>query len=252
MSKKTDELFVQLKEEAEKDPNIISLFLTGSRGKRMTTDLSDYDAIMVVKDKVFKKYKNKYKNYGKIDFDLSVMTIKELDNYAAWGGPSAWDRYNFAHLNVDIDKTGKIQQMLDKKTIVPKEKRKDFISGSLDHYLNQVYRYIKNLRDGNKEAAHLEAAESIPPLLDALFALEGRVKPFHKYLSWELINFPLAKLPWSQDKFVNNLIRVLKSADLKTQQEILKKVEHLFKKEGFGLVFDNWGEKAKLIVRFRL
>jgi len=237
--------------ECRRDPNILGLLLAGSRGKGMITRLSDYDAILFVRDHIAYKYKRKYKNYGGRDFDLSIMTLPEFKKYAAWGSPMAWDRYNFAHLKVTLDKTGKIQKMVAKKRTVPVGARKQFIAAALDHYINQVFRFVKNFRDGNKEAAYLEAAESIPPLLDALFALEGRVKPYHKYLRWELTNFPLRKLPWSTNKLINDLLKILKNPDFKTQQEILKKVEKLFRREGFGKVFDGWKGKDKWIMNYK-
>ncbi len=39
---------------------------------------------------------------------------------------------------------------------------------------------------GNIIASRLEASEQIGALLNALFAIEGKVKPYYKYLEWEL------------------------------------------------------------------
>ncbi len=61
----------------------------------------------------------------------------------------------------------------------------------LDGWLNFAYRALKNDRDGRTLERRLDAAESMPWLLDVIFTLEGRVRPYHKYLPWELRRHPL-------------------------------------------------------------
>lgn len=237
-----DNLYKNLIEIAQSDPNVLGLFSTGSRGKNMITEFSDCDATIIVKDDVLKNYQNKYKGFGGLVCDLSIMTLQMLKEHAEWDSPTAWNRYNYTHLKAEIDKTGEIQKLIDEKAIIPEDKRNEFILGCLDDYINDVYRSVKCFRDKNIIASHLEAAESISPLLNAIFALERRIKPFYKYLDWELTDFPLKKLPWSKDEFINTLIEIVKTADIRTQQEVLKIIEQLFRKEGFGLVFDGWEE----------
>lgn len=173
-------LFNEILAATKSDPNIIGFFLDGSRGKGLITAYSDYDMVMVVKDSVKKEYKDKYGKLGRPDIEITVLTLDELKKDAAWDSPSVWNRYNYAHLKVQVDKTGEVQKIVNEKALIPKDKRDTLINNSLDHYINQVYRSIKCLRDGNKTAANFEAAESIPPLLDAIFALEYRVKPYYK------------------------------------------------------------------------
>ena len=183
---------------------------------------------------------------------MQVMTVKELEDDAAWGSPSVWNRYNYVGLKATVDKINKIQEIIDSKSGIPADEKEEFIAGALDNYINRVYRFVKNLRDGRAEAAHLEAAESIPPLLDAVFALEGRLRPYYKYLDWELTNQPLVKFPWSKDEFISMLMKILKTADLETQQEILKTVEQVFRREGFGKVFDGWYGMDKWMIDFKV
>jgi len=228
--------------EARDDKNIIALFSTGSCGKGMVTDESDFDATMIVKDEVVEEYINKYQGIGGILCDLSIKTMGELKEAAAWGGSMAWDRYNYTHLKAEVDKTGEIQKIIDEKGIFPSDKRKEFVSASLDGFINQVYRSVKCFRDGDIIASQLEAADGLPSLLNAIFALEGRVKPFYKYLDWELKNYPLVKLPWAKNEFISIILKIVQTGDLLTQQEVLKKIEDVFRKEGFDKLFDSWEE----------
>jgi hypothetical protein len=227
---------------ANSDSNILGLFPTGSFGKGMITDKSDYDVTIIIRDKVKNEYQVKYKGFGGVLCDLSIKTMGELKEAANWGGSMAWDRYNYAYLKTEVDKTGKIQKLIDEKGVVPADKRGEFVSASLDGFINQVYRSVKCFRDGNKIASQLEAADGLPSLLNAIFGLEGRIKPFYKYLDWELTNRPLKKLPWPKDEFIALLLKIVQTGDLTTQQTILKTLEKSYREEGFDSLFDSWGE----------
>lgn len=251
MKKEVQDLRDNLIKIAQSDPDIIGLFSTGSCGKGLITDESDFDATMIVKDEVLGNYREKYKGFGGILCDLTVKAMAGLREAAIWGGPMAWDRYNYTHLRAEVDKTGEIQKLIDEKGIVPEENRKDFISASLDGFINQVFRSVKCFRDGNEIASQLEAADGLPSLLNAIFGLEGRIKPFYKYLDWELTNFPLKKLPWSKEEFINILLNIARTGDLKVQQEVLRKIEKVFRAEGFNEVFDSWEEMLPWMENYR-
>jgi len=237
---------------AKNDENILGLFSTGSYGKGMIIDESDYDVTMIVKDEVINEYKNKYKGFGGILCDLSVKTITELKDAAAWDGPMAWDRYNYTHLKAEVDKTKQLQEIIDEKGIIPVDKREEFVSASLGGFINQVYRSVKCFRDGNKIASQLEAADGLPSLLNAIFGLEGRIKPFYKYLDWELTNYPLEKLPWSKNEFISILVKIVQTGDLLTQQTVLQTIESIFRKEGFNQLFDSWEEMLPWMESFKI
>jgi hypothetical protein len=57
--------------------------------------------------------------------------------------------------------------------------------------------------------ARLDAAESLPWLLHVVFTLAGRVRPYNKYLPWELHEHPLAVPEWSAEAFLPEIERVL-------------------------------------------
>ena len=237
------EIFKKIYEEAKEDPNIIGFFLSGSRGKGFQTKYSDYDTYIIVKDIVVKEYKERYPIRKYEGIDLVVFSYSEFKKFASWGSSEAFYRYSFSHVKALIDKNGKIQCILDELAKVPKNHLSKFIAGALDGYVNFLYRSLKCIRDGDIEAARLEAAFSIPYFLDVIFAIHnGRLRPYYKYLKWELETFPLVKIPMKTDEIIKSLMKILSSADYKAQQKFLKITEQILRKEGFRHVFDSWGD----------
>ncbi|MHA2393351.1 MAG: nucleotidyltransferase domain-containing protein, partial [Promethearchaeota archaeon] len=181
------EIFNKIFEEAKRDPSIIGFFLGGSRGKGFQTKYSDYDTYIIVEDNVVIDYKKRYPFRKYKGVDLIVFSFSEFKNCAPWGSPEAFTRYSFSHVNALIDKNGKIQEILDDLAKIPKKAISKFIDGTLDAYINFLYRSLKCIRDRDIEAARLEAAISIPYFLDVIFAIHnGRLRPYYKYLKWEL------------------------------------------------------------------
>ena len=175
--------------------------------------------------------------------DLGVMTLSEFEAYAAWGSADAWARYGYAHLKADIDKTGRVQPLIDAKGCVPVEAAPRFIDASLDHLLNQLYRGLKCLRDGELVASRLEAAEGIKPFLDAVFALHGgRLRPYYKYLAWELTTHPLQRLPFDGSKLSHRLPEVLGADGALALQALVADTHTVFREAGHVSVFADWGE----------
>ena len=244
-------IFTGIYEEAKSDPNIIGFFLGGSRGKGLQTEYSDYDTYIIVKDSVVNGYNERYPKQKYKDVDLMVFSYSEFKKYASWGSSEAWDRYSFSHVKALIDKDGNIQDILNELARVPSRFLSKFIAGALDAYINYAYRSIKCIRDGDIEAARLEAAYSIPCFLDVIFAIHnGRLRPYYKYLKWELETFSLTKLPIYAEEIIRILMKILDSADLKTQQQLLRITEECLRKEGFGKVFESWGDDFQWMKTF--
>ncbi|MBU2524089.1 hypothetical protein KKG71_02760 [Patescibacteria group bacterium] len=251
MSKKSDQQFTELLETAKTDPNIIGFFLGGSRGKGFENELSDYDPLMIVNDEMIDAYKKKYEDMKFEDIDLSVISLSNFKTYAEWGSSEEWDRYDFSHVQVQVDKNGEIQKIVNEKGVIPDDKRDNFVRWSIDSYINHVFRSVKCIRNKNKTGARLAAYESIPNFLNVIFALEGRIKPFNDYLEKELEQFPLKKLPIKRVDLLEKILAIINSADLSTQQNLLKMVEDVSRKEGFGQTFDDWEGKDKWAMEFR-
>ena len=254
MTKSIHEIFEHIKEESKTDPNIIGLVLGGSRGKGFYKEHSDYDFFLVVKENVLQEYKEKYEKYDKITgIDCGVKTIKELEEYAEIGSEFEWDRYNFAHIQALIDKTkGELQKIIDEKGKIPEKYWKKYLEGYLDGYINSVYRSMKSLRDDNNVSYRLEAVDSVNLFLICAFAFHNRrIKPYYKYLEFELEKYPLDKLPWTSKELIEMLFKILETGDYKIQQVILKDMELLARKEGLGSTFDSWGGDEKWTMSFQ-
>ncbi|WP_455140939.1 nucleotidyltransferase domain-containing protein [Candidatus Hodarchaeum mangrovi] len=249
--KAMEEDFSQLRDIARTDSNIIGLILGGSRGKGKETENSDYDCWIIIKEEVYDEYKEKLNNFSPY-IDLGITTLKKLRGYAEWGSSLFWDRYNFAHITPMIDKTeGQLQQIIEEKGLLPSEFEYEFTSSNLDAYINSVYRSIKCLRDGNDIGYRLDAAESISYMLTVLFALHGRIKPYSKYLYWELESFPLTELPWTPQEFINMIVRILDSGDYCIQQKILHYVKQISQAKGYGKIFEEWEGEDQWAMNFK-
>lgn len=231
--------FEQIFERAKNDDRIIGLILTGGRGKGMFTENSDYDIVLITTDTSVSNVEKEYK--GKQDIlDIGTLPIFGFRAYAAVGTTEEWDRYTYAHIKARIDKTGEIQKIIDEKGILPKEQKFKVAKDALDGYLNFLYRSIKNNRDGNMFASHFDACESLPRLLTFLFAVEGRVRPYNKFLRWELENYPLKNLSIQSKDFLRKIELIFKSGDLEIQKEFHTLVEQVALKNDCSDVIDSW------------
>lgn len=254
MTKSIHEIFKQIQKESEKDPNILGLFLVGSRGKRFHQEYSDYDFNVIVKEEVLLDYRKKFEKYDEIKgFDCGVKTLAELIEYAEMGTEYEWDRYSFAHVQAEFDKTnGKLQEIIDEKGKIPDKHLKDYLAGYLDGYINSVYRSLKSLRDNNLVGYRLEAADSVSLFLTCAFAFHNsRLKPYYKYLVYELEKYPLNKFPWSSKELIVMIHKILETGDYNIQQTLLKEMEKLARKEGLGHVFDSWDGNEKWTMGFK-
>jgi hypothetical protein len=76
----------------------------GSRAKGFETPESDYDCYIVVTDEARSEMAHLERRSA--EMDIGVFSMSEFGAHAAIGSLNAWDRYNFAHGKVLIDKTG--------------------------------------------------------------------------------------------------------------------------------------------------
>jgi hypothetical protein len=267
--KDPERVFDEIFEEARSSPDIIGFFLGGSRGKGLVTEHSDYDVYIIVKDGLVESYvkflsekfpvhdfyiwvedgaeKLEVKDFGA----LVVFSLSEFEKHARIGSAFDWNRYNFAHLKVLVDKNEEIQKLVDEKGTIPRERVYDYVSGRLDAYVNSVYRSLKCVRDGNIVGARLEAAASIQFFLNVVFGLEGRITPYYKHLEWELQKFPLRKVRMNPKEIGRSLLKILEDADVKTQKMLFELTEIACRKEGYGQVFDDWGSNLEWIKTYK-
>ena len=235
-----DRTFQALLGRLQTDADVLGAFLSGSRGKGFATEHSDYDVVVIVRDGALARCRARYPFRYAAGIDCVLHDLTGFRNYAAYGSPDAWDRYDFAHVEVLFDHTGNLPRLLEEKGRIPTEHQQELLRGSLDAYVNGVYRSLKCLRNASALGAKLEAAVSISALLTFLFALEGRHAPFPGYLERELSRYPL-HLPLPPDELLSLIDRAL-VADLEAQQALLKTVDGLARDAGLGDVLTDWGD----------
>lgn len=244
--------YERILKEAQENENIVGFILVGSRGKGFENEHSDFDAVMVVKDTEANFLRNKYEKTTLENVDLTVHSLSDFKKFAGWESPESWDRYNYAHVKILIDRTnGELEKIVCEKGHIPQNKLDKFIDWWIDGYINGVYRSVKCIRNKNLFGAHLEAANSMLDLLTLVFAMNGRHRPFLGYVEKELKTYPLKNLPWTSGEFVTKIKKVLETADLKTQQELLSGIEKISREMNHGHMFDGWKGKDKWTMNFK-
>ena len=245
--KRAEKMYKNIIDNAKKDPNVLGLILFGSRGmgKEFIHIESDYDLMLIVKDKVKKNYGAKKIEVPKID--LTVKSESEIKSAL-----EEWERDTYARIKILVNKTSWLKKHLEEISKIPKSQIEDYIKGNLDGYINYIYRSLKCWRDKNEIGARLEANRTIEIFLKVAFALHDRkTVPYYKYLEKDLKNHPLNKFGISSNRLLLMIGKVIDNADVKTQQELLKISERTFRNSGYGKVFDSWGEKLSWMKCFK-
>lgn len=252
MNEAAEQAFLAIRETARVSDDILGFVVTGSRGKDFATPYSDYDFAIFVQDSALEKYQAQYDQtpYGA---HLYIFTIDTFRDYLSWEGTRTWDKYTWAHLNVEFDRTeGRLEQVLDEMSLIPRAHVESYIDFSLRYFINQVYHSIKCLQIDNQLGYRFEAAEGIKPFLQAVFCLHDR-RPlaFYKYLQWELAHYPLDKLSFSSSELLQTIQTILDTGNYKAQQRLLREVEHVFPEAGFFTTIDEWGGGFKWAMNFK-
>ena len=148
------------------------------------------------------------------------------------------------------DKTGEVEILSKKRGTMTDFESKALIRSALDGYINAVFRVVKCYSSGSESGIRFESATSIQYLLDTLFALEKRPRPFWRYTEQELKQYPLKKLPWSVEQFLVDILDILTTGNVQLQQRMLGEIKVLLTKGGFGDVFDAWEGKDEWAINY--
>ncbi|MBB5107360.1 hypothetical protein FHS40_006477 [Streptomyces spectabilis] len=207
----------------------------------MTTEYSDHDLYVVLADGA-KTDLTRFTGHRTPELDLVVLSLVE---FRAAGMPG-FERYALARAKVVFDRLdGVIAQILTSKARLGAGEAFRAASEWLDAYANSLYRSVKNDRDGHALAARLDAADSIRFLLELLFALDRRPRPYNKYLEWELARFPLPG--WDTGLLLDAADHISGAGDVTTQRRLFAQVEAAARRAGHGPVLDAWGEDLYLM-----
>jgi predicted nucleotidyltransferase len=227
------ELIDGLLGHCESSDDVLGAYLFGSRGRRLGVDeRSDWDVWIVARDdEALARIEERFPYEHGAPVEVASSTLDGLRAHGAIGSRNEWARYQHAHVDVRVDKTnGALAAVLAEKELIPQSDRDEIVREALGGFINSTYR---SLRYGTR----LDAAESIPYALRAIFALAGRVRPFNKYLEWELRNHPL---PGWRAETLLPLIAAVLDRDRESQHELFRLVENDARTHGFGAGVDEW------------
>jgi hypothetical protein len=204
---------------AERDDNVVGVVVHGSRGRgRYVHEHSDWDVILVVRE-----LRGEYG--AERGGEIEVAEVTSLDRLPDWMLPALTWR------TPELDKTGEVAQQLRAATTVDPATA----AGPLDAYVNAYYRSAKNARAGPALASLLDAQESVPWFLHFVFNVHGRLRPYNKWLEWELQEHPL---PCDVD--LTRLRHVAVTGEVAAQQALFRDVERLARERAHGAVIDAW------------
>jgi predicted nucleotidyltransferase len=244
------ERFEELVETARADSAILGLILYGSRAAGMfVRDDSDWDVWLIIRVGAFAEYEERYDTEHGEQLEIGTDTVDGLRAHGEPGTSHAWNRYAFRHAQVLVDKLdGEITEIVESKRTLPAETCPRLADAALDAYVNSTYRSLKAHRLGETVGAHMDATDAASHLLDALFALRGRVRPWSKYLRFELESEPIAVGDiWRAEAVLGRLEGLLRDPSPATQQHLFRDVEVLARSDGHDGVFDSWGPSLVLL-----
>jgi hypothetical protein len=205
---------------ARADPAVLGIVLTASQAMGLGTEHSDFDARTILRDDAAPEDLERYGETSFPGVDAGGGPLSDFKTWAEWGTEFAWDRYAFAHAQVLHDPTGVITPLVRAKGCIPPEHRQSFASGTLDAFINSVYRSLKCARKRNLLCARIEATEAVQFGLTFLFALEGRVRPYPTYLDYELRQHPLAALPITGGELLEIIATIVMGGEVTALQRL--------------------------------
>jgi predicted nucleotidyltransferase len=226
--------FEDLLAVAEERDDVLGLYLFGSRGRDLMVDAaSDWDVCVVLRDRAaLARFDDEFPYRRGALVEITSTTLDDLRaDDDVFGTSREQEHYAAAHIQVLVDKTGgELAEVVASQELIPHSHRDQLVREALDAYINATYR---SLRYGNR----LDALESLPAALRTIFGLAGRIRPFNKYLEWELRQHPVEG--WDADDLLA-LIDSVVAANEDGQREMFRRIEAAARSAGYGDVVDGW------------
>ena len=224
------------------DPAVVGLVLFGSQAHEgMPTEHSDHDLWVVLSDGAASDL-GRFHGHRSPALDLVVTSLADFKT----AGMPGYVRYALARGRVVLDRSGgEITAAIAAKRRLEPQEAFELAAERLDGYANMLFRSVKNHRDARPLAAGLDAAESIGWLLDLLFAMDRRPRPYNKHLEWELARYPLPE--WDGDALLAAIARITATGDPMLQRRLFAEVEERTRRAGHGPTLDAWGDDLHLM-----
>jgi hypothetical protein len=227
-------MYEAILERARGDQNVVSVLVVGGRATgELLTASSDVDAFVITRTA-----DPSWTTARGSPVDVRTMTLDEFRSYALEGSPDGWDRPTFLRTRVDLDREGGgagVARLVAQKASLDVDEARRIVQAALDDYINSLYRSLRNIEAGRLLEGRLDAGESIGPLLTTAFALEGRVRPFNKWLVVEL-----GKRPLRIDGLLEDGERIAVEASPAAQRRAFLKIDLAARAAGHGAVVDSW------------
>jgi hypothetical protein len=228
---------------ANAEPSVAGLILSGSRGRGLGGPSSDWDCYLVVAS----SFEDRDLPATDDAIDLVVMSVDEFRTHAMPGTAFAWNAYAFAHAEIVVDRVdGAIGEIAASKEFIDVEDATVVARDRLDAYINSVLRAAKSRGAGDDDAAALDAVEALGPAIETVFAVESRVRPYNRYLRWELDRHPLRLTGTAA---LVTAATDAASGDARSSAVLFTLVEAVVRETGLDDVVDGWGEAALDAVR---
>lgn len=230
--------YARLLERARADPAVVGVVVFGSRavGADLTPG-SDVDCFVVVDGSVDEAAGWKMPYGGPVE--TWPITLEAFRTHALPGDEAAWNRAAFIRARVDVDRLdGEITAIVDRKRWLTADDAKAIIEASLDDAINSIYRALKSAEAGRVREARLDAIEAIAPLLTTTFAVEGRVRPFNRWLGRELAMEPL-RMAASAD-LLGRVDAMAVDGSPESIQSAFRMLEAVAREAGYGANVDAW------------
>lgn len=166
-------LVVSLAKRNEDDhgEGFLGLVLSGSAARGMATERSDLDVYVVLTDQAA----HDRTTTRTPAVDEIPLSLSELVDVPPFGTEDWWFRWAFAWAPTLLDRTGgRVPEACRRQaTLSDNEAHAVLLEHDrLDGWVNYAYRALKSDRDDRPMERRLDAAESMPWLLDVIFALE--------------------------------------------------------------------------------
>lgn len=235
----------QIRGAAAEDEVVAGVVLHGSRGMEgFARPDSDYDVVVIVADAG-----GPSRPWMAVPWlDVWTISLDAWPCHAMPGRPDAWNRYALVHAKLLYEQPHSgVGDELERKRRLSQDEARVLARASLDEYVNGCYRSLKNHRDGRSLEARLDAAESLAPLLTAVFAMHHRVRPYNRHLIWELTQDPLPDHDLSSDRLLAGVQQLIAGGDAAAQRDLFAHVEQFARSHGCGEVIDSWEEKFPLL-----